>query len=73
LNNFFKVQSKQPSKDKPTASEAQFDNTILLFEEVDIIDEEKDRGFYSALVDIVKSTKRPIIVTCNGMFQYAEK
>lgn len=66
LNNFFKVQSKTQPKDKPAAaSEAQFDNTILLFEEVDIIDEEKDRGFYSALVELVKSTKRPIIVTCN--------
>jgi hypothetical protein len=69
LNNFFKVQSRPQSKDKPAASEAQFDNTILLFEEVDIIDEEKDRGFYSALVELVKSTKRPIIVTCNSTYQ----
>jgi len=69
LNKFFKVQSKQQSKDKATSSEPQFDNTILLFEEVDIIDEEKDRGFYSALVELVKSTKRPIIVTCNSKYR----
>lgn len=41
-------------------------NTILLFEEVDILFED-DTGFLKALKTLMNTTKRPIILTCNGI------
>jgi len=39
--------------------------TLILFEEVDIVFEEYDKGFFAALLSLMKTTKRPIVLTCN--------
>jgi hypothetical protein len=41
-------------------------DTILLFEEIDVIFEE-DTGFFHALKLLIEQSKRPIILTCNGL------
>ncbi|XP_057310391.1 uncharacterized protein LOC130648372 isoform X2 [Hydractinia symbiolongicarpus] len=39
--------------------------SLVLFEQVDVIHEELDRGFWSGLTDLRRLAKRPIILTCN--------
>jgi hypothetical protein len=40
--------------------------SLILFEEVDVVFEDEDRGFFSALAELMQITKRPIILTCNS-------
>lgn len=51
---------KAPAKGGPGSSKA-----LLLFEEVEQQFEE-DKGFMSAIATLAASTKRPMILTCNG-------
>ncbi len=37
----------------------------MLFEEVDILYED-DKGFFGAIMQLMQTSKRPIILTCNG-------
>jgi len=41
-------------------------NLLIVFEEVDIL-MEQDKGFWASVYNIMKSTKRPIMFTGNGM------
>jgi DNA polymerase III delta prime subunit len=41
--------------------------SLILFEEIDVIFEDEDRGFFSALAELMQTTKRPIILTCNKL------
>ncbi len=49
-----------------TAQSDDSQDTLILFEEVDLLYEE-DVGFFKAIRSLIHSTKRPIILTCNGM------
>jgi len=42
-------------------------NLLIVFEEVDIL-MEQDKGFWASVYNIMKSTKRPIMLTGNGLF-----
>jgi hypothetical protein len=41
-------------------------DTIILFEEIDNIFED-EIGFFKTLMTLMQNTKRPIILTCNGI------
>ena len=68
------VKTSQPAAegsdiDQPIVipSSADVDKSLILIEEADIIFED-DKGFIQALKKLVSTSKRPIILTCNGMF-----
>ena len=52
------------ASDDPSGT-PQEDNTLILFEEVDVLRGE-DRGFVAALATLVANTKRPIVLTSNA-------
>ena len=39
---------------------------LICLEEVDVLYEE-DRGFWSCVISLVEKSRRPVIMTCNGM------
>ncbi|KAA1466373.1 hypothetical protein DENSPDRAFT_876464 [Dentipellis sp. KUC8613] len=50
---------------KELQADTTFRQSIILFEEVDILFRE-DAGFWPAVVKFIKECKRPVVMTCNG-------
>lgn len=44
----------------------QEDISLILFDEIDIVFPQ-DKGFYSTLIDLIETSKRPIILICNSI------
>ena len=57
--------SQQRAAPKDTQSKDAAKNTLILFEEVDVLRGE-DRGFMAALAQLVAGAKRPIVLTSNA-------
>ena len=55
---------KDSSKDKESSKTSSQKNTLILFEEVDVLRGE-DRGFMAALATLIRTSKRPIVLTSN--------
>ena len=53
------------SADVPHVRDALVDTTLVLFEEIDVKGVD-DHGFFNALHSLMTTTKRPIVMTCNG-------
>jgi len=56
----------QVSQCSSTCSEQSFGQSIVLFEEVDVLFKD-EAGFWSALINFIKDCKRPVVLTCNGI------
>lgn len=55
-----------PSSDTPSQPVRKVNQSIVLLEEVDVLFL-TDTGFWNAVVNFIKCSRRPIIMTCNGM------
>lgn len=45
--------------------------SVILIEEADVL-YQKDTNFWPALINIIKSCRRPVVLTCNGTSSYLE-
>ncbi|XP_023334689.1 ATPase family AAA domain-containing protein 5 isoform X2 [Eurytemora carolleeae] len=61
--NFFKPAVAQGTPTPAVTAQNKSKRALILFEDIDIVFEEQDRGFYSAVNSIAAATKRPIIFT----------
>jgi hypothetical protein len=60
---------RNPAKNRSQHSTqvAKLDKTaVILFEDVDIVFDEVDEGFYNAVNTLIATTKRPIILTTSN-------
>ena len=64
IGGFF-GKKQQPAAPKDTQTKDAAKNTLILFEEVDVLRGE-DRGFMAALAQLVAGAKRPIVLTSNA-------
>ncbi|CEP10934.1 hypothetical protein [Parasitella parasitica] len=64
LEAFFQKDKKQEQTVGVKEVANQPKQSLILFEEVDIMFEE-DKGFWPAVIDLCEKSKRPIIMTCN--------
>jgi sorting nexin-8 len=72
LMSFFQPK-KSKSSDLKSTSEPQRTNSVLnkasviLLEDVDVLFEEHDKGFWSAVYEVLRASRKPIILTSNGL------
>ena len=59
---------KSRSKNSNSSSVTKLDKTaVILFEDVDIVFDDVDEGFYNAVNSLIATTKRPIIMTTSNL------
>ena len=59
---------KSWSKNSNSSSVTKLDKTaVILFEDVDIVFDDVDEGFYNAVNSLIATTKRPIIMTTSNL------
>ena len=69
-------EDKPPNSPLPTTTRAarsmtpdqEVKQSLILVEEVDIL-YQTDTGFWNALINIIKECRRPVVLTCNGMYE----
>jgi DNA polymerase III delta prime subunit len=71
VTQFFAPKSTTPkstTQQKPAMQRSGPKQSLILLEEVDLV-YQSDKGFWNAVTDLAQSSKRPIILTCNGKKQ----
>ena len=61
--------SSNAAKKRAALNDDRAETIVILFEEIDVHCVE-DRGLFAALVQLCSSTKRPIIMTCTGIYYF---
>jgi hypothetical protein len=54
------------SKSEGRSQSKKVNQSIILLEEVDLLFQ-GESGFWQAVIDVIKESRRPVIMTCNGM------